>query len=180
MPVLYLIAIIRKFAFVTINLELRGAITVGKFHHSENNAFGPAIVDAVSFEKIAAKYARVVLTEKLMQALPFLQYSEMLQIYDYVDEPCFCCGSTTRMSYIDWYHYEMIQIIINEEQSNDEYLSNTRSTILSMLRAKIDTPYFEKYLWLGKAFNQFLDNKFEYLDSSLHTAPYLIDLSEFQ
>ena len=122
MPVLYLIAIIRKFAFVTINLELRGAITVGKFHHSENNAFGPAIVDAVSFEKIAAKYARVVLTEKLMHALPFLQYSEMLQIYDYVDEPCFCCGSTTRMSYIDWYHYEMIQIIINEEQSKGGFL----------------------------------------------------------
>lgn len=41
----------------------RGAVTVGKLHHSKDALFGPALIEAHCIERSVAKYPRVVVTD---------------------------------------------------------------------------------------------------------------------
>ena len=61
----------------------RGGITVGKFYHSGNVAFGPALIEAVELEK-NAKYTKIILTKniynRLIMNLDNNEYQEITQI----------------------------------------------------------------------------------------------------
>ena len=128
-----------------LGLLFRGGITYGKYYHSDNIAFGPAIIKAYELEQ-QAKYSRIIIDKNL-------NVKEDINIYKDDDFYCINLSGTTFLGAL-----RDIKKTgkYNDCQVNNHILSclnKERQHICKQIRKYADTAVRDKYLWRIKVFN---------------------------
>lgn len=137
----------------------RGAVSLGKFIHTDNYLFGPALVEAYTLESKAAMYPRVILDNTVIDAgannrgidHSFTQEKEYVQSLLEQD--------SDGMYYID-YFFKAQSELDDPEYGFPEYIDNLANIIRKGLmgsshHSKADLRV--KYSWMRERFNHMVD-----------------------
>lgn len=144
---------------------VRGAITLGDLHISENTVFGPALNKAVDLEKSLSVFPRIILDESITKAIK--ANLEIGNIYDWYINLLKDHDSQIFVNYLNScpiaFSYCFMSDIINShktyiEKYMDEY--------------KKDTSINRKYIWCANYHNFFCEERMD----SLEQETYKIDV----
>ena len=137
----------------------RGAVSLGKFIHTENYLFGPALVEAYTLESKAAVYPRVILDHTVIEAgasngsnhHSFSQEHEYVQLLLEQD--------SDGMYYID-YFFKAQSELDDPEYDFPEYIDNLAEIIRKGLmssshHSKADLRV--KFSWMRERYNKMVD-----------------------
>ncbi|WP_273150778.1 hypothetical protein [Methylophaga thiooxydans] len=134
----------------------RGAVSLGKFIHTDNYLFGPALVEAYTLESKAAMYPRVILDHTVIEAganNDSLEHS-FNQQQQYVES--LLEQDSDGMFYID-YFFKAQSELNDPEYDFPEYIENLADVIRKGLmgsshHSKADVRV--KYSWMRERFNK--------------------------
>ncbi|MEP3228086.1 MAG: hypothetical protein ABJN61_11645 [Flavobacteriaceae bacterium] len=141
---------------ISDGILIRGGLTVGKIVHTDNGiVFGQGLIDAFHLETRAAKFPRIILSDKLINKLnyPMMGKKERYPYHQYLrrfDDGCF------------GFHQMMyFQVLQNwPEISADDLISGLKKikeTIVNGLDTSFEYPdVFEKYIWLKEQYNDLI------------------------
>lgn len=137
----------------------RGAVSIGKFIHTDNYLFGPALVEAYTLESKAAMYPRVILDHTVIEAgadngsshHSFSQEQEYVQSLLELD--------SDGMYYID-YFFKAQSELDDPEYDFPEYINNLAEIIRKGLmssshHSKADLRV--KFSWMRERFNTMVE-----------------------
>ncbi|MGI2149069.1 hypothetical protein ACRN97_10685 [Shewanella baltica] len=134
----------------------RGGVSLGKFIHSDNYLFGPALVEAHTLESKAAMYPRVILDTNVIDAgtenrtLEHTSSDEMGYVYSLLER------DSDGMYYIDYFSKAQEELD-DPEYGFAEYIANLGDIIRKGLMAsshhtKVDLRV--KYSWMRERYNR--------------------------
>ncbi|PHR48392.1 hypothetical protein [Cycloclasticus sp.] len=137
----------------------RGAVSLGKFIHTDNYLFGPALVEAYTLESKAAMYPRVILDHTVIEAgakNSGLDHS-FSQEHEYVQS--LLEQDSDGMYYID-YFFKAQSELDDPEYDFPEYIENLAEIIRKGLmgsshHSKADIRV--KYSWMRERYNKMVD-----------------------
>jgi hypothetical protein len=144
----------------------RGGVSLGKFIHTDNYLFGPALVEAYTLESKAAMYPRVILDTNVIDAGAENRKSghsssdEIGYVYSLLEQ------DSDGMYYIDYFSKAQEELD-DPEYGFAEYVANLGSIIRKGLMAsshhtKVDLRV--KYSWMRERYNrmvnQIIENNF--------------------
>jgi len=158
------------FLCITVLLDgylIRGAISSGKLHHSENKLYGPALIYAYNMEKELASYPRIVfekniitIAEKYLEKWP--SKSVQLKAINKLIEKDF-----DGLYYLNY--FSSIEYIFGATNGLLVYLKAFKYKILDLKKnIEYDNSIKSKYLWLKEKYNIALKNlKKKYLKEKI-------------
>ena len=141
------------------NMLCRGAITIGKFIHTDHYLFGPALVEAYTLESKAALYPRVILERSVIDAgienksshhTPN-QEQEYVQALLEQDSDC--------MYYID-YFFKAQSELDDPDYDFPDYIKNLANIIRKGLMGSSHPSKADirvKYSWMRERYNNMVD-----------------------
>jgi hypothetical protein len=140
-------------------LLCRGAVSIGKFLHTDDYLFGPALVEAYTLESKAAMYPRIILDRDVIEASlegTSVDHKETDEI-DYVES--LLEQDSDGMYYID-YFYKARSELIDSEYDFPEYIEILGELIRKGLmgsshHGKADLRV--KYSWMRERYNRMID-----------------------
>ena len=143
---------------LTLGMFIRGGVSIGKAHHDEFNAFGPAIVQAYSLESERAFFPRIILSPHIMEL--GIKYSPSHQNeYDIALLKSLVQQDMDGWLYLDYLkqhqeldnpcsdYYELMRQVRHQIICGLNFYYNQRGTI------------YPKYQWLLSYWNNTLDPK---------------------
>ncbi len=137
----------------------RGAVSIGKFIHTDNYLFGPALVEAYTLESKAAMYPRVILDHTVIEA----GAQNRNQDHDFTEEKKYVQSlleqDSDGMFYID-YFFKAQNELDDPEYDFPDYIENLADVIRKGLmgsshHSKADIRV--KYSWMRERFNKMID-----------------------
>lgn len=131
----------------------RGAISYGKFIHSEKILFGPALIDAYETESKAAMYPRVIMDKRIYD----YSNSSKIKLSKVKDNPIsgYIKEDLDGKFYIDY--ISNAHLIIQDEYELIEFYKSLRNIIVKGRR--YDQPDLKvKYGWLKSKYDSFLNS----------------------
>jgi len=137
----------------------RGAISIGKFIHTGNYLFGPALVEAYTLESKAAMYPRVILDRSVIEASAIAKSSH----HSSIDEEEYVLSlleqDSDGMYYID-YFFKAQSELDDPEYDFPEYINNLAEVIRKGLmgsshHSKADLRV--KYSWMRERYNRMVE-----------------------
>ena len=141
--------------FLNHGVLIRGAISMGKLHHSDSKLFGPSLVEVYLHEFKASIYPRIILDEKVIKegANHFLHFHSIAEeaIHRLLKK------DHDGMYYVDYFSRSQ------GELDDPDYdfpclLNKMRSLIVKGLEAHIDNPgTLVKFKWMQERFNKLVD-----------------------
>jgi hypothetical protein len=137
----------------------RGAVSVGKFIHTDNYLFGPALVEAYTLESKAAMYPRVILDHTVIEAgaqnsiMDHDSSEELRYVRSLLEQ------DSDGMYYID-YFFKAQSELDDPEYDFPEYINNLGAIIRKGLmgsshHSKADIRV--KYSWMRERYNQMVE-----------------------
>ena len=134
----------------------RGGVSLGKFIHSDNYLFGPALVEAYTLESKAAMYPRVILDTNVIDAaaenrtLAHTTSDEIGYVYSLLER------DSDGMYYIDYFSKAQEELD-DPDYGFAEYIANLGDIIRKGLMAsshhtKVDLRV--KYSWMRERYNR--------------------------
>lgn len=144
---------------LTRKILCRGAVAIGKFIHTENYLFGPALVEAYTLESKAALYPRVILDNSVIEAgtkysaLHHSAKKEKEYLQSLLEQ------DSDGMYYID-YFFKAQDELDDPEYDFPNYINNLRKVIQKGLmgsshHSKADLRV--KYSWMRERFNRMVE-----------------------
>ncbi|WP_310452783.1 hypothetical protein [Sulfuritalea sp.] len=134
---------------------LRGGISIGDIHFEEKTIFGPGFVRAYELESIYAKYPRVVVDPKLIDALS--TDNRLLSSHNSWDEEISSIRKNLRREDDGVYSIDYLRSFLGEiDEPEDQpfFLENHKKLILSNSKAFGElNPISAKYLWMAHYHN---------------------------
>ncbi|CAI1933168.1 hypothetical protein [Serratia fonticola] len=137
----------------------RGAVSIGKFIHTDNYLFGPALVEAYTLESKAAMYPRVILDHTVIEA----GAQNRNQDHDFTEEKEYVQSlleqDSDGMFYIDYFFKAQTELD-DPEYDFPDYIENLADVIRKGLmgsshHSKADIRV--KYSWMRERFNKMVD-----------------------
>lgn len=137
----------------------RGAISLGKFIHTDNYLFGPALVEAYLLESKAAMYPRVILEKSVIDigtkfsSMHHTKIQEKEYIHSLLEQ------DSDGMYYID-YFYKAHAELDDPEYDFPEYISNLGELIRKGLMGSSHVSKADirvKYSWMRERYNQMVE-----------------------
>ena len=133
----------------------RGAVSLGKFIHTENYLFGPALVEAYTLESKAAMYPRVILDHTIIEAGERNKISDhsFSQEHEYVQS--LLEQDSDGMYYIDYFFKAQTELN-DPEYDFPEYIENLAEVIRKGLMGSSNHSKADirvKYSWMRERFN---------------------------
>ena len=144
---------------ISKNILCRGAISMGKFIHTDHYLFGPALVEAYTLESKAALYPRVILDHSIID----IGTKNRNKNHDLTEEQKYVQSLLEKdsdgMFYID-YFYKAQTELDDPEYSFPGYIENLANIIRKGLmssshHSKADIRV--KYSWMRERFNNMVD-----------------------
>jgi hypothetical protein len=137
----------------------RGAVSVGKFIHTDHYLFGPALVEAYTLESKAAMYPRVILDHTVIEAgaqnsiMDHDSSEELRYVRSLLEQ------DSDGMYYID-YFFKAQSELDDPEYDFPEYINNLGAIIRKGLmgsshHSKADIRV--KYSWMRERYNQMVE-----------------------
>ncbi|MBU3811772.1 MAG: hypothetical protein H9893_09000 [Candidatus Niameybacter stercoravium] len=156
----------------TTGLYTRGALTKGKYYHSDNIAFGPGIIEAYRIQEKQAKYVRMAVSDNVVNTI-----AETLVKYHYIKQ------SRDGIWYFNWYMLELEDAAISNTNEYDfekvkQIAIKNKDTILKLLEKYKQSVVYEKYLWLINPFNDFCKSA-KYFIKDPMLEEYIITIDNF-
>jgi hypothetical protein len=137
-------------------LWVRGAITIGDVHHTENRLFGPGIIEAYKLEQKSC-FPRIVIDPKLLKR--YFSSRELLAVHHRTHHMDFeyiaplIRRERNRVRHVDYL------LTLQDNLDNAHYFETLirkhKSAILSGLKSE-DAGIHSKYLWLAEYHNSTL------------------------
>ena len=118
----------------------RGAIAMGNVHHTSNEIFGKAYLEAFHLESKNAIYPRVILSKEVASQFKESQFFAL-----------------TLMDKDGYYFLDYLKMFIIHE-SGDETITKLKGIIEFSLKNETNNSIIEKYLWLKDYYNYALVN----------------------
>lgn len=144
---------------ITRKILCRGAVSLGKFLHTENYLFGPALIEAYTLESKAAIYPRVILDSSVIEAgannrANHHSFSQELEYVQSLLE-----HDSDGMYYID-YFFKAQSELDDPEYDFPQYIDNLANIIRKGLmgsshHSKADVRV--KYSWMRERYNHMID-----------------------
>jgi len=146
---------------------IRGAITSGELHHSDNKLFGPAIVYASDMEKKIAFYPRIVFEKKIIDIAEkypakwpskSVQMNALKKLIQKDFDGLYCLN-----------YFDSIDYIFGATGGLLVYLKTFRNIIIELQeKTNNDISIKSKYLWLKEKYNEALKKfKSKYLKEKI-------------
>jgi len=137
----------------------RGAVSIGKFIHTENYLFGPALVEAYTLESKAAMYPRVILDRSVIEASAIAKSSHHSSLEEEEYVLSLLEQDSDGMYYID-YFFKAQSELDDPEYDFPEYINNLSEIIRKGLmgsshHSKADLRV--KYSWMRERYNRMVE-----------------------
>lgn len=140
--------------FIMDGILIRGGITIGKIIHNDNGiVFGQGLIDAYHLESRAAKYPRIILSDKLISKLnyPLESKRDRFPYHQYLKRFSDGCVGLHQLIYF--------QVLESWEKMSklrlETSLIKAKETIINGLDDTFEYPdVHEKYLWLKKEYDK--------------------------
>lgn len=141
------------------NMLCRGAITIGKFIHTDHYLFGPALVEAYTLESKAALYPRVILERSVIDAGIENKSSHHTpnQEQEYVQ--ALLEQDSDGMYYID-YFFKAQSELDDPDYDFPDYIKNLANIIRKGLMGSSHPSKADirvKYSWMRERYNNMVD-----------------------
>jgi len=135
---------------------IRGGITIGKIIHTETGiVFGQGLIDAYQLESRAAKYPRIILSDKLITKLnyPLETKRDRFPYHQYLKRFSDGCVGLHQLIY-----FEVLQSWEKMSKRRlESSLNKAKKTIINGLDGSFEYPdVHEKYLWLKKQYEKLI------------------------
>lgn len=142
--------------FIMDGILIRGGITIGKIIHNETGiVFGQGLIEAFYLESRAAKYPRVILSDKLIEKLnyPLENKRDRFPYHQYLKRFSDGCVGLHQLIYF--------QVLQSWEKMSKRRLESSlrkaKKTIIDGLDSSFEYPdVHEKYLWLKKEYEKLI------------------------
>lgn len=142
--------------FIMDGILIRGGITIGKIIHNETGiVFGQGLIDAYHLESRAAKYPRIILSDKLIAKLnyPLETKRDRFPYHQYLKRFSDGCVGLHQLIYF--------QVLQSWEKMSkrrlESSLNKAKKTIIDGLDNSFEYPdVHEKYLWLKKEYEKLI------------------------
>lgn len=136
----------------------RGAVAIGKFIHTENYLFGPALVEAYTLESKAAMYPRVILDNSVIEAgAKYSGQHNSRAEKEYVQS--LLEQDSDGMYYVD-YFFKAQSELDDPEYDFPSYIDNLGEIIRKGLMASSHHSKADlrvKYSWMRERYNQMVE-----------------------
>jgi hypothetical protein len=144
---------------VEMGLLVRGAVTVGEIERTYGVLFGPGLISAYELERKQAKYPRIVVDRRLIEAL---KSNRLLRRYDYDREMkilSYCIRlDDDGIPFIDYLGF--MQKVLRKNQDYYALVETHKKFIeKNMLKFEGNESVLSKYLWLRKYHNAVIRTK---------------------
>lgn len=159
----------------------RGAVSLGKFIHTDKYLFGPALVEAYLLESKAALYPRIILDRTVIDAGAkyCAEHNTSTMEREYLE--ALLEQDSDGMYYIDYFFKALIEL---DEPNYDfpEYIKNLGDIIRKGLMASSHPSKADlriKYSWMRERYNRMVSRvaKKEFIESYQQYGE--VDLAEF-
>lgn len=142
--------------FIMDGILIRGGITIGKIIHNETGiVFGQGLIDAYHLESRAAKYPRIILSDKLIAKLnyPLETKKDRFPYHQYLKRFSDGCVGLHQLIYF--------QVLQSWEKMSkrrlESSLNKAKKTIIDGLDNSFEYPdVHEKYFWLKKEYEKLI------------------------
>lgn len=142
--------------FIMDGMLIRGGITIGKIIHNETGVvFGQGLIDAYHLESRAAKYPRIILSDKLITKLnyPLNTKKDRFPYHQYLKRFSDGCVGLHQLVYF--------QVLQSWQEMNtrklEANLNKAKRVILDGLDSSFEYPdVHEKYVWLKKEYEKLI------------------------
>lgn len=142
--------------FIMDGILIRGGITIGKIIHNETGiVFGQGLIDAYHLESRAAKYPRIIISDKLIAKLnyPLETKRDRFPYHQYLKRFSDGCVGLHQLIYF--------QVLESWEKMSKRRLESSlrkaKKTIIDGLDSTFEYPdVHEKYLWLKKEYEKLI------------------------
>lgn len=142
--------------FIMDGILIRGGITIGKIIHNETGiVFGQGLIDAYHLESRAAKYPRIILSDKLISKLnyPLETKRDRFPYHQYLKRFSDGCVGLHQLIY-----FEVLESWEKMSKRRlESSLKKAKKTIIDGLDGTFEYPdVHEKYVWLKKEYEELI------------------------
>lgn len=126
---------------------IRGGISIGRLHHSNEYVFGDAMVRAYELESKFAKYPRIILDKEVIEICKEFGDHQAEQEEKYLKELIFV--DYDGQNYLNYFEATLTEF--DEPSDVFTYIDNIRNNFLKDFESfAIFSPIFDKLNWLNK------------------------------
>lgn len=142
--------------FIMDGILIRGGITIGKIIHNEKGiVFGQGLIDAYYLESRAARYPRIILSDKLIEKLnyPLESKKDRFPYHQYLKRFSDGCVGFHQLIY-----FQVLQSWDKMSQKKlESSLKKAKATIIEGLDNSFEYPdVHEKYIWLKDEYQKLI------------------------